>query len=87
MLLVALLLWYLNRREQAVYLIDFATFQPPEEWKISQEQLVEILRLQKCFSEEAIAFQERMLRQSGCGPRTAWPPGTVRVSLRKIIEL
>ena len=78
MLLVALLLWYLNQWEKAVYLIDFATFQPPDDWKVSQDQLVQMLRLQKCFSEEAIAFQERMLRQSGVGPKTAWPPGIVR---------
>jgi predicted naringenin-chalcone synthase len=78
MLIIALLIWYINHREQPVYLIDFSTFQPPDSWRISQEQLVEILRKQNCFSEESILFQERMLKQSGCGPRTAWPPGIVK---------
>ena len=37
-------LLYLNYREKSVYLVDFATFQPPDEWRISPEQLVQILR-------------------------------------------
>eukprot|EP01035_Chromulina_nebulosa_P019428 gene19428-25306_t len=75
MTIIALLIWYINHREKPVYLIDFSTFQPPEDWKVSPDEIVQILSL------ESIAFQERMLRQSGCGPRTAWPPGILN-SLR-----
>ena len=71
-------MWVLYRREKPVYLIDFATFQPPESWRLSAEQILEILKLQGCFTEESLTFQERMLKQSGCGPLTAWPPGIVR---------
>lgn len=78
MAIFALIIWYINHREKVVYLIDFATFEPPESWKMTPEETVTILRNQNTFSEESIAFQERMLKQSGCGPRTAWPPGIIR---------
>lgn len=78
MALVALLLSYLSYREKSVFLVDFSTFEPPESWKLSPEQLVDIMRAQKCFSEDSIGFLERMLQQSGVGPSTAWPPGIVK---------
>lgn len=78
MALLALLLWYINKREKAVYLLDFTTFEPPQSWKLSPDQIVDIMRSQGCFSEGSLEFQARMLKQSGCGPSTAWPPGIVR---------
>ena len=78
MAIVALLIWYITHREKPVYLIDFAVFEPPEEWKISPAQIVDILRQQNCYTEEGLQFQERMLQQSGCGPKTAWPPGILQ---------
>mmetsp|Transcript_1740 Transcript_1740/g.2958 ORF Transcript_1740/g.2958 Transcript_1740/m.2958 type:complete len:532 (-) Transcript_1740:479-2074(-) len=83
---LAILLWYANRRHKPVYLIDFATFEPPEEWKVSPEQLLEIMRRQKCFTEESLTFMERMLKQSGCGPSTAWPPGIIRCLDNKPVQ-
>ena len=74
-LVTAILLWYLSSREKPVYLIDFATFEPPESWKFTPEQLLEMMKLQGCFTQESLDFQERMLKQSGCGPATAWPRG------------
>jgi hypothetical protein len=77
-LITAILLWYLGTREKTVYLIDFATFEPPADWKFSPAQILEMMRLQGVFTDESMAFQERMLNQSGCGPLTAWPPGISR---------
>lgn len=77
-LVLAISLWYLLHREKPVYLLDFATFEPPEDWKVSPEQLLDIMRFQDCFSEDSIGFLDRMLKHSGCGPSTAWPPGIVR---------
>ena len=51
---------------------------PPASWKLSPQQLMEVMAAQKCFSGESLAFLERMLTQSGCGPSTAWPPGITR---------
>jgi len=78
MAILALVIWYITRREQPVYLIDFSTFEPPEDWKVTPDQLMQIMRFQNCFTEESVEFLDRMLKQSGCGPRTAWPPGTVQ---------
>lgn len=78
MVLVAAFIWYLTHKEKSVYLLDFANFEPPEDWLINDEQTMQILRFQGCFTEESLAFQERMLKQSGVGPLTAWPLGTVR---------
>jgi 3-ketoacyl-CoA synthase len=78
MALLALFIWYVHYREQSVFLIDFKTFEPPESWKLSQEQLIDIMKAQNCFTDESIEFLGRMLQQSGVGPSTAWPPGIIR---------
>jgi 3-ketoacyl-CoA synthase len=78
MSIFALLLWYITRREQPVYLLDFSCFEPPADWKVSQEQLMQIMKFQGCFTDESLDFLSRMLQQSGVGPSTAWPPGTVQ---------
>lgn len=61
-----------------MFLLDFATFEAPESWKVTPEQTIDLMRRQKCFSEESVQFMERMLNQSGVGPATAWPPGINR---------
>jgi 3-ketoacyl-CoA synthase len=38
--LVAILIWYITHREKPVYLLDFATFEPPESWKVTAEELM-----------------------------------------------
>jgi len=77
-LVIVIVLWYLFKQANPVYLLDFATFEPPEEWKLTSEELMTIMKAQGCFTEDSLAFLERMLSQSGCGPSTAWPPGTVQ---------
>lgn len=59
--LLTLLVWYINYREKSVYLVDFTTFEPPENWKVSPAQLIEIMRAQNCFTEESIDFMDRMV--------------------------
>lgn len=78
MALMALIVWYLQRSEKSVYLLDFSTFEPPDNWKLTSDQLMEIMRRQGVFSEESLTFLQRMLAQSGVGPKTAWPPGATR---------
>lgn len=78
MALLALLIWYLSQREKPVYLLDFSCFEPPPSWKLSPEQLIDIMRRQKCFHDESIEFMSKLLERSGCGPSTAWPPGIVQ---------
>ena len=76
LLLVAV--WYLHYTSSPVYLLDFSTFEPPEEWKVSHEQLIEIMKNQGCFTPDSLEFMAKMLAHSGCGPSTAWPPGIVK---------
>ena len=73
--LLALVVWYFTQGEKQVLLIDFACFEPPESWKVSHDQLMQMMKAQNCFTEESLDFLSRMLQQSGCGPSTAWPPG------------
>jgi predicted naringenin-chalcone synthase len=70
--------WYLTHRENAVYLLDFSVFDSPEDWRLSPEELLEAMKRQECFTPESLDFMDRMLKQSGVGPKTAWPPGIVR---------
>ncbi|RYG67544.1 hypothetical protein EON64_07195 [archaeon] len=75
--ILAILVWLLYNREKRVYLLDFATFDAPDSWKVSQEQIIEMLRIQGCYTEQSLSFMDRMLKQSGTGNATAWPPGIV----------
>lgn len=76
--LLAVVIWYFSHRVHPVYLIDFATFKPPQEWKVTPEDTLELMKKTGSFTEESLQFMERMLKQSGVGPATAWPPGMVR---------
>jgi 3-ketoacyl-CoA synthase len=69
------LVWYLARHHHPVYLVDFVTFEPPESWRLTHDQLMTCMRRQRCFTEESISFLRRILNKSGTGQRTAWPPG------------
>ena len=69
---------YWTGQSKPTFLVDFVCFEPPDAWKMSHEQLLDIMRNQNCFTEESIAFLARMLQHSGCGPSTAWPPGILK---------
>lgn len=72
---MAVFLWYFGKRSSSVYCVDFTTFEPPDSWKLNYDEQLKVLKNRNCFTEESIAFQSRMLAQSGVGPATAWPPG------------
>jgi 3-ketoacyl-CoA synthase len=69
--------WYM-KKQNPVYLLSFATFKAPESWKLSHQQICEIMRRQKCFTQDSIEFMEKILERSGTGQATAWPPGIVQ---------
>ena len=76
-LLLVIGYWFV-RRDNPIYLLGFATFKAPEDWKCSHDDIVEMMRRQRCFNEESIGFMERILERSGTGQATAWPPGIVQ---------
>lgn len=75
---VLVVVGWIVRMDNPVYLLAFSTFKAPESWKVTQEQIVEMMRRQNCFTEESLAFMARMLSRSGTGQATAWPPGIVQ---------
>jgi len=77
--LILVVMGWIMRMDNPVYLLSFATFKAPESWKVSHEQLIEIMRRLNCYNDESISFMERLLARSGTGQSTAWPPGIVRV--------
>jgi len=76
-LILCLLLWIV-KNDDSVYLMSYATFKAPSSWKVSHDQIVEMMRRQKCFTEDSIDFMARILARSGTGQSTAWPPGIVQ---------
>lgn len=81
-LAVAALVTYLLRRKSTVYLLDFSLFEPPEEWKKSQAELVQLMnnigRSMKSYEEPDLEFMAKVLGNSGTGDATAWPPGILQ---------
>ncbi len=58
---LVVILWMFLRGRRPVYLLDFALFQPPESWKCTHEEIVEILKRQKCYTTDSVHFMV-----SGC---------------------
>jgi len=77
--LILLVMGWIMRRDNPVYLLSFATFKAPDSWKVSHEQLIEILSRLNCYNEESLSFMKRLLERSGTGQSTAWPPGIMQV--------
>lgn len=71
---VGLVCAYFYHGNRSVYLLDFAVYQPPEEWKVTHSDILDVCRKQDCFTEDAIAFMGRVLERSGTGAATHWPP-------------
>ena len=75
---VLVVMAWLLRMDNPIYLLSFATFKAPDNWKVSQAQIIEMMRRQDCFTEDSIDFMKRLLERSGTGQSTAWPPGIVQ---------
>ena len=76
-LTLVVMAWILTR-DGPVYLQSFATFKAPESWRVTHDQIIEMMRRQGCFTEESIDFMKRLIVRSGTGQNTAWPPGIVQ---------
>ncbi|KAK4265952.1 hypothetical protein QN277_026936 [Acacia crassicarpa] len=70
----------LNSR--STYLLDFACFLPPNHFKISKAEFIELARRSGNFNKEAIDFQERALKKSGIGDETYMPRSVFRPEFR-----
>jgi 3-ketoacyl-CoA synthase len=80
-------LWWATHRHRPIYLVDFATYKPPQSWKVSQADVMEIMKRKGCFTQKSLEFMERILANSGTGPSTAWPPGILKLLRRKGLKI
>jgi len=73
---------FLLRKEKSVYLLDFALFDPPEDWRTTRQGLLDMLKHagqgESSFRETELEFMGKVLNNSGTGEATAWPPGIVQ---------
>lgn len=76
-LVLVIMAWFLTM-DSPVYLLSFSTFKAPESWRVTHDQIIEMMRRQECFTEESIDFMKRLIVRSGTGQNTAWPPGIVQ---------
>jgi hypothetical protein len=57
---------FVARRTNEVYLLDFAVFDAPEEWRISRAELLKIVantgRHEKSFTDEDVAFMQKVTK-------------------------
>ncbi|CAI9765998.1 unnamed protein product [Fraxinus pennsylvanica] len=64
---------YFDLTPCSTYLVDFACYRPPTEFKISKEEFVELARKSGKFNEAAIQYQQHVLKNSGLGDETYLP--------------
>lgn len=74
----ALIVAYASQHKSSIYCLENIVFKPPEEWQVSREEVLTMMRAQGCFNDSSMEFQERILDNSGTGESTHWPPGSLR---------
>jgi len=77
-IVILIVVGWVARMENPIYLMAFSTFKAPESWKVTHEDLINIMKTQNVFTEESITFMRKILDKSGTGQATAWPPGIVQ---------
>lgn len=76
--LVLVVIGWIVNMDNPIYMLAFSTFKAPDSWKVSHAEIIQMMKNQKCFTDESISFMERLLERSGTGQSTAWPPGIVQ---------
>jgi 3-ketoacyl-CoA synthase len=70
---------YLLKVKSTVYMLDFATYQPPDELKMPHDRFMKRTRDVGWFTPESCDFQEKLLYRTGLGNETYFPPGIHQV--------
>ena len=55
------------RRRTPVYLVDFTTFKPPASWRVTHEEILDLMSKVYDFSPESMDFCRRILARSATG--------------------
>ena len=82
-LLVFLGTLYFMSRPRKVYLVNFACYKPERELMCSWEGFAEMMRSTGHFSEENLAFQNKILERSGLGQKTYLPKSFKEVPINQ----
>lgn len=61
--IILVCIMYILTNKPAVYMLDFSVYEPPPSWRVSREEIVEVLRRYGFFSEESISFMQRLLER------------------------
>ncbi|KCV73026.1 hypothetical protein, variant [Fonticula alba] len=64
-------------KQTSVYLLDFVVLDPDLEYMIDRDFFMQRSRDSGFFTDQALDFQEKILRRSGLGDHTYFPPGIV----------
>lgn len=67
--------YLLARRPSKMYLVDFVVIDLPDDLKISNDAFMAKSHAASCFTQEALDFQEKILRTSTLTEDTYFPPG------------
>jgi len=83
---VLVVMFWILRMDNPVYLLSFATFKAPESWRISHADFLALMKNQGSFSDDNLSFMKRLLSKSGIGQATAFPPGIVQCLKDKEVD-
>ncbi|XP_021897163.1 3-ketoacyl-CoA synthase 2-like [Carica papaya] len=64
---------YFMSRPRKVYLVNFACYKPDQSQICSKELFMKLSKEARCFTEENISFQKKILERSGFGQKTYGP--------------
>jgi 3-ketoacyl-CoA synthase len=74
LLLVTSATMHIMQRPHMVYLINYACFRVPPQYRVPSASFVEHTRQMSDFSEPSLHFMTRLLERSGLGEETSLPP-------------
>lgn len=72
---IVLTVIYFAKKARPVYLMQFTTYQPPDECKIPHDLFMEKSAKSGFFDQESLDFQSKLLYRTGLGNETYFPPG------------
>ncbi|KAF6149355.1 hypothetical protein GIB67_016893 [Kingdonia uniflora] len=72
-LLATIVYVYLHITPRSTYLLDFACYLPPNDFKVSNAEFIELAKKSGNFDNTAIEFQNKVLKNSGIGEETYLP--------------
>ncbi|XAR57069.1 Very-long-chain 3-oxoacyl-CoA synthase [Bertholletia excelsa] len=81
----AILLYLLDKRTVAIYLLDFTCYRPPYSHRLPMPVFLEQV-LHNHLDPEAIAFQIKVLESSGYGEETCVPRSLKELPIKKSLE-